>query len=317
MGRINRFTTKQLITESMNIAKAQDEKAMREFAVEDHWRKEINNVNESIINAKKSRTDRQNARSRFALNIKESLVTECIFKVYKESFGIELKNDYSSVMRKNLVGQFVRENGADNLLRQFRTGSVLLSEFAYLIDNTYNKIMEEYDANDPDCMLDADFARIDPQLTDDFFDKLDDEDTGTASAAIKQRVADAITEFIDQNIGDKQDIKDVLSAAQEKIDNTSDSALKESYQSIATRKVNDIRGRKKNVFGAMVQSMCEAVMKSDQLKSEFMSEGTLDMDLIVERVTTLYTFIESLNTMKIINVDEQYVDELISSLKTA
>lgn len=311
----NRLSTKDLISEAMNIHKEREKKIIQEKAALNKRLEGARAINESIINAQASRVARQNARAKFCENIKSNLLSECIFSVYKESFGIELKNDYSTSMRRNLVNQFIKENGAENLLRQFRSGTVLQSEFAYLVDSTYKKIMESYDANDPDCMLNADFAKIDPQLTDDFFNKLDDEDTSTVSAAIKQRVADAITEFIDQNTADKQDIKDVLTSAQEKIDNTSDKNLQESYQHLATRKITDIRGRKRNVFGAMVQAMGEAVMKSDILKTEFMNEGSLDMDLIVERVTTLYTFIETLNTIKAINIDEAYITDLIDSLK--
>lgn len=311
----NRLSTKDLISEAMNIHKEREKKIIQEKAALNKRLEGARAINESIINAQASRVARQNARAKFCENIKSNLLSECIFSVYKESFGIELKNDYSTSMRRNLVNQFIKENGAENLLRQFRSGTVLQSEFAYLVDSTYKKIMESYDANDPDCTLNADFAKIDPQLTDDFFNKLDNEDTSTVSAAIKQRVADAITEFIDQNTADKQDIKDVLTSAQEKIDNTSDKNLQESYQHLATRKITDIRGRKRNVFGAMVQAMGEAVMKSDILKTEFMNEGSLDMDLIVERVTTLYTFIETLNTIKAINIDEAYITDLVDSLK--
>jgi len=316
MRIINRLSTKDLIAESMKMTERQNGKVLQENAAAENHKKTILEQNQGIFDAQKSRTARQQARAAFCESVKSNLLSECIFKVYKESFGIELKNDYSTSMRRNLVNQFIKENGVENILRQFRTGTELQAEFAYLVDTTYKKIVESFDANDPDCMLNADFAKIDPQLTDDFFDRLDDEDTSTASAAIKQRVADAITEFIDQNTVDKQDIKDVLNAAQEKIDNTSDKNLQESYQQIATRKVTDIRGRKKNVFGAMVQAMGEAVLKSDVLKTEFMHEGSLDMDLIVERVTTLYTFVETLNTLKAITVNEEYINDLVESLRS-
>lgn len=313
---INPISTKDLIKEciSFNDRKAA-EQAQHESAIK-KANQVITEKNEEIINAQLSRSAHQKALSNYSAGVKNTLLAECIYKIYSESFGMEIKNDYSTAMRRNLVNQFVKENGAENILRRFRTGSELLSELAVLVDSTYKKVLEGCDDNAQEVALNADFAKIDPQLADDFFDRLDDEDTDTASAAIKQRVADAITEFIDQNVSDKQDIKDVLSAAQEKIDATSDEKLQESYQHIATRRINDIRGKKKNVFGAMVQSMSEAVLKSDILKKEFMNENSLDMDLIVERVTTLYTFIETLNTIRAIDLNEEYIDDLIKSLKS-
>ena len=56
-------------------------------------------------------------------------------------------------------------------------------------------------------------------------------------------------------------------------------------------------------------------MKDDQLKEEFTEGAKLNIPKIVDRIETMYTFIETVNTMQLYPVDEEYMQNLIESLR--
>ena len=55
-------------------------------------------------------------------------------------------------------------------------------------------------------------------------------------------------------------------------------------------------------------------MKNKNMQDEFMTEGKLNMSKIINRTALMYTFIESLNTSRIANVDSHFIEEVIADL---
>ena len=257
------------------------------------------------------------ARSERLTKIKEALVSECIYKLYCESIAFPMTSR-DKVIGRNLVNKFVIENGAGNLIDSFATENMILSEFSRISQKYYNRVLEGCDKQE-ECEFTGQIAGqiIHQNVVDDFYKELEDVDVSYASKAIKDRVADAISNFIDTNTANKLEYEEIIKTAQDKVDaiNGSDDVVAESYLAMAKSKINEMKNaRELNVFGYMVESLTKSVFKDESLKSRFINEGTVDMDGIVNSAQLIYTMLEMVNTTNMINVNEEFIDSYLSNL---
>ena len=246
----------------------------------------------------------------FSNTVRSSLLIEAVYKIFKEAMDPnKLDNTTTSIMRA-MVSEYVTENGYFEIMSRMKSASPTTIAIYNTITNSHRSIMESVDKDNPETF------RIAPEMRDEFFKQLDYSDSQAVSDAINQRVGDAMTDFIDANKKDHEDITGVLQQAQEKIGDVApeDDSLKESYTRIATGKTNEIRNRPKSVLHAMVHTMCETVMRKPDMHAEFMSEGKLDVPKIVDRIRVMYTFMETLNTSKIERVNEAFINGVIRDL---
>lgn len=249
----------------------------------------------------------------FSETVRTSLVTEALYSLYSKSVDQSVLEDADSrsVMR-NIVTSYVNEAGYDNILSKMRRASGAMSETYNVVDRYTRKILEEVDKTNPDTF------HVEPEDRDEFFKALDkSEDSEEIAAAINDRVSTAMTDFVNANNKDHEDITAALQSAQEKIDNVDpeDVELKESYEMLGRRKINEIRRSPKNVFHGMVSSMCESILKHPDTNAEFINEDShIDMDKVVNRVGLMYTFIEMLNTARIDTVDKAFLEGVIKDL---
>ena len=251
-------------SENMNLSEVEINRMMHEQAVEDYNNeqerkklkessiaREAQEQQDYYINYQKNINEAAAKKREFLANTKASLLSECLFKLYKESSVTPLTKQDKMVAR-NLVNKFVLENGADELVRSFATKNLLLSEFSRITTKYYNKILEACCKDDDKERFNKQQARefeIDDQTKDDFFDELKDIDTSDASNLIKQRVSDAVSEFVDSNSEQKLEYEDIINSAKEKMAGTTNEALIEQYNYQAKAKINNMKlNRKKNVF---------------------------------------------------------------------
>lgn len=266
-------------------------------------------------------TKNVHSRAEFLQNVKESFVSECIMKLYCESMVTPMTSQDRTVAR-NLVNRFVKENGAGDLIVNFSTRNILLSEMARICQKYYDKVLEGLldPENDPTRPKDTKPGEVkeynlDTTIKDDFYKELEDVDTLDASKIIKERVADAMQQFVDDNSCAKMDYEEVIQQAQEKIASAKDEAMIEEYSSIAKRKINEMKlNRKKNVFNIMVEALTKRVLTDDTYKVRYMNESTVDMDSVVGSVQLIYTMLEMVNTTNMVNVDEKFITEYLDSL---
>lgn len=253
----------------------------------------------------------------FIESVRTTFLSEAIFKIYSEATRDDLKNDpISRTIMRSLVSNFIVENGTQDILRKMRTGSNTLSEIYNAVQGATKRIAESIDMN-------ADEMIVTKDMKDNFFDSLDYTDTESISDKIRDRVADAVTDFVDTNAKERENIAQTLASASEKIDamkqdgkiEGDDDPVAESYNMIAKSRVNTIRSGKKNVFHNLVTTMAESVIKNKDMHVEFMSEGKLDMNKIVDRIELMYTFMETVNTSRIIKIDENFIIETIEEMK--
>lgn len=317
-------------SENMNLSEVEINRMMHEQAVEDYNNeqerkklkessiaREAQEQQDYYINYQKNINEAAAKKREFLANTKASLLSECLFKLYKESSVTPLTKQDKMVAR-NLVNKFVLENGADELVRSFATKNLLLSEFSRITTKYYNKILEACCKDDDKERFNKQQARefeIDDQTKDDFFDELKDIDTSDASNLIKQRVSDAVSEFVDSNSEQKLEYEDIINSAKEKMAGTTNEALIEQYNYQAKAKINNMKlNRKKNVFNCMVESLAIKSFKDDKFKTKYINESALNMDNIVNDSMLIYQMLEMVNTTNMVNVTEEYMNNYVKSL---
>ena len=309
MTEINRMIHEQQIQE-------QEEEQKRVQLEESIRIKELNENQVNTLEYQQSINKTANAKREFLQNVKNSLLSECIFKLYKDSTVAPL-TESDKVIARNLVNKFVLENGAGELLLNFKHKNLLLSEFSRITNKYYQRILEECDdeSSDPSKAGKAREFSIDDKTNEDFFTELEDIDTEDASKLIKERVSDAVSEFIDNNENQKLEYEDIIKSAQDRIAGTTNESYAESYTNQAKRTINEMRlNAKKNIFHYMVESLCKNTFKNDKLKTKYLNESTLNMDNIVNDSMLIYNMLEMVSTTNMVNVNEEYMRNYVKSL---
>ena len=260
------------------------------------------------------REAQSNKKAQYLRNVKTALLSECLCRLYKES-SISPLTTNDQVIMKNMVNRFIVENGGVNrILSDFKYKSLMLSEFARIV-NKYSDIVVESGCKDCEDQNEYKEFIFDTDTKDDFFEELKDVDIDDASKLIRDRISDAMSEFINTNTVNKMDYEEVIAAAQDKIVNTQNESYIDIYSQQAKRKINEMKlQRKKNIFHCIVEALATKSVKDPELKARFVNEATIDMDAIVENAQLLYTMLEMVNTTNMITIDEKYMDNYIKSL---
>ena len=278
----------------------------------------------AIYEASRIRSTIQQRYANFSESVKIKLLnkaicdiaTEAMTKV-NESFGYDFFN-IDDVTNINAISfSFIRENGdASSLIYNMKKGytTQFLSELASTIKNTQRLVLENIDSMDPNTYS------FGPQV----MDKYSDEVKGAFGRedlidSIATRVADAIKDFMVKNAEDKEKIIAAMTATKQKVDAMRDAsdAVKEAYTNIGRRYITDIREKgPKSLFGEMVMTMSRSVVKTENaaVQEKFMDGAHLNMESIIKSVSTMYTFLETVNSMRLVKVDDAFVKELLESM---
>jgi hypothetical protein len=112
-------------------------------------------------------------------------------------------------------------------------------------------------------------------------------------------------------------IKDIYAKAEEKAQKLKDKsdAVKEAYINEAKIKTNQVYRKPTNMLGAMVASFSEAVMKDPELRSQYLDENNhINMESIVNANVVMYTVLEELNTMQMVDVSPEYIKHMLKEI---
>lgn len=286
------------------------EDILREEAIQEAKSNEIV-LDEDFINvmseAKASKDNAQKMRD-FKLQVKKSLLSEAINVLYTAGLGknrVKIANE--DAIKRSIIDKFIDEQGgASELLESFAGKSYVLSEIYNIISEAYFNIIEASDENNS--------LSVSTDDTKDFFNKIIDidgiDDIGTA---IKMRVSSAIEDFNISNMESKAEIENIISITKDKVANAKTEELKEHYSIEGERKINEIKQKKtKNIFECMMINNMKDVYTDKNLKSRYVNEsGTIDYDAIEESTELLYTFLETINTAKLADIDNNYIKDII------
>ena len=261
---------------------------------------EIDSMYANTRNMVKENKDRRE----FNKKLKSSLLSECIMHLFNNSFNkIYSEDSKYENLKKSLVNNLINDYGTDNLLRRFKYESEYLAEVSYLVNTTYDAFCEK-------CSNDGDCYTLDTVVKDDFFSNLNLSNIDKITEKIRDRVEDSVEDFIVTNTSDKEKIKEVLQSTNDKINNSTSEESKQESARLGKQMIKKIERKPKSIFNALVYNLVETVMKDENLLSKYkMSDGKLDMDSILESAKVTYTFLEMLNTAKI--VDKNYLMNVI------
>lgn len=284
---------------------AEQARAEREREANANWLQEY--VENQIIG--------RNNRVTFLENVKSGFLSEAMSKLYKESFGVMTKRD--RITAKNLINTFINEQGAGELINRFKYQNTLVAEMARIVQEHYDMVVESITCDDEECNIPgrAKELHLDKTIVDDFYKDLVDLDTSEASKLIKDKVTDAMTEFIDQNTQNKLDFEEIINTAKEKISDLKEESAVESTMNEAKRQINEMkRTRHKNIFHYMVEAISKEAFKDiNGIGKQYIHESKVDMDGVVNSAKLIYTMLEMLNTTEMVGKDyiQTYIENLV------
>lgn len=271
-----------------------------------------NRVDYSYIDYKKKLTD--------------AYVTEGLVVIVDNCLNpVLVREQYHQKLVRQLVTNFVNEEGSMKLLKKFRGTSYIMSEMAYVIETTVESILERADKDNPESF------KPDKKDKDKFYDKLSKIEVGDAVDKITDRVQDQTAEFMNTNMSEKAELAASLSKTQQKVENNKQkltdkvnskkeqekaAKIEEGYIALGKRRATDIRNSKtKNVLEQMVYTLSKAAIVNESAGKVFVDNSRLNMDKIVEHCETICTFLTALDSLKIININEAYIEKMLKDMK--
>lgn len=280
-------------------------------------REETENANirrEHMLEQRYAFDQRQKSLNAFTSESRDFLLCESLYHIMKKCFPSTI--DESLLMRgRSVVESFVQEESSTNLINQFKTKTLFLSELANIIETTHKRVLHSCDGKDaPFKITNSDMKA--------FHDRIDGMDIDTITKEIVSRVTKAEEEFVKANIKDKETLEELAEKTKQSIDNVKakdsdvEKDIKQEQSALYRRQVDNIMNRKKSILESMVLRMSRAVVTEDSILEQFTQEnGKLDMQKIIDVSEVMYTFLEMVNTLKIKNVTSNYLHETLASIK--
>lgn len=251
-------------------------------------------------------------------DVKKTLLKEALMHIYEGSF--HNITDREQVLCNALLEQYIEDTGVVTLMKNMKfSESYLLRKINEDVEAFAKEITADATVDNPESQT------IDPAKIDEFWKDIDrSDDIEDITNLIRMRVSNAEEDFINKNQEDKQDIKTVLKqtaarvqAAKGSNDNDYSEAVEESETRLANDRIYQIQHESyHNVFDRMVRNLSEVALTNEEAKKEFLAEnGHLDVDKIVESARCMYTLLEMVGTIQLENVDQQYIEDTLKSIK--
>ena len=243
--------------------------------------------------------NKRNKKAKKMTHFKESvnnyLIESALNTIFDEVMNESTSEDYELAIGHNILKRYVEETGYNNIKRRF-----------------YNS--ENNDSPDDDVFT------MDKGIADKFTSKIQKLIPDTTIKAIQTRTADAIQSFINQNIDKEESIKDVYLRANSKITKLTPeekaAGFDEDYREFAKRDVNKIYNRDSSVLEAMYRIMSSNIHQNQALMEQFSDgNGNMDVKKIINDSAVVYTVLEMMNTMEMVDVNSEYIHSVLEDLK--
>lgn len=216
-------------------------------------------------------------------------------RLYESSCPVEITGDDMALVRKNIVKNFIKENGSFNIRNIMKKQSFNLKSMCEAEEvaelETEKKNREVIHEEEPEDIKNNIKVFIPDETESDFCDALDKEDNDNEITDIgdhvRTYVSNSVEKFIIDNIEDKQKIKDVMTNVQDKVStiNTAndelDNELKEAAIKTSKQKIRKIEQRKKTFFEQMVRFVAKQAINTKN-KNLITESGNIDMDKVVK-----------------------------------
>ena len=245
----------------------------------------------------------------FSESVNSRLLECCLYQgmlkpVLKEQFC----NSHERKLGKTLVRNFIKEHGAFNLIPE--------AELFDIEDDTIKKFVF-----DTKSIIPKDITKM-----------------------ITSRVEDAVNDFIDQNKKQKEEIKKVYEKAKEKVASLKDTIdpndpsfqdfngdpnteldpkygdqVQEQAMAIVRGKQRAFREEATSVFSILSKNTLEAIHRNQAIKESYSVgiTGRLDFQKAINDTKVMYSFLECLNTLNIMDLNESTLSKLLTDMKNS
>ena len=283
--------------------------------------------------------------SKFSEAVNTKLLECCLYQgmlkpVLKEQFC----NSHERKLGKALVRNFVQEHGAFKLIESFKDKSCYLNEWYDAIKGYHTAMMNEAKEIAQEGIPEAEMFEIEDDTIKNFVFDTKSIIPKDITKMITSRVEDAVNDFIDQNKKQKEEIKKVYEKAKEKVASLKDTIdpndpsfqdfngdpnteldpkygdqVQEQAMAMVRGKQRAFREEATSVFSILSKNTLEAIHRNQAIKESYSvgMTGRLDFQKAINDTKVMYSFLECLNTLNIMDLNESTLSKLLTDMKNS
>jgi len=272
----------------------------------------------------------------FAEEAQKTLLTNAIYySVLEPVLNEQVANTHERTLAKGVVNDFVNEQNVPALLNEWSHKSIYLSDISRTIDQHLDRLLEDTKEKIKEGLPEEDAYKIEDHDIESFVVDIKDSIPKDVTKIIADRVQDSVDDFIDFNKKNKYAIKQIYDNAKQRIDeldaaeNTMDGSqeivsnspedvqqMQQEAVRMAKRKERAILESPCNVFNSMTQIMLESIHSVDVLKEAYSTEyNKVNFGKVVNDTKVMYSFLECLNTLNMIPINEGYITKMLNDMK--
>ena len=281
----------------------------------------------------------------FSESVNSRLLECCLYQgmlkpVLKEQFC----NSHERKLGKTLVRNFIKEHGAFNLIQSLKDKSCYLNEWYEAIKGYHTAMMNEAKEIAQEGIPEAELFDIEDDTIKKFVFDTKSIIPKDITKMITSRVEDAVNDFIDQNKKQKEEIKKVYEKAKEKVASLKDTIdpndpsfqdfngdpnteldpkygdqVQEQAMAMVRGKQRAFREEATSVFSILSKNTLEAIHRNQAIQESYSvgMTGRLDFQKAINDTKVMYSFLECLNTLNIMNLNESTLSKLLTDMKNS
>ena len=281
----------------------------------------------------------------FSESVNSRLLECCLYQgmlkpVLKEQFC----NSHERKLGKTLVRNFIKEHGAFNLVQSLKDKSCYLNEWYEAIKGYHTAMMNEAKEIAQEGIPEAEMFEIEDDTIKNFVFDTKSIIPKDITKMITSRVEDAVNDFIDQNKKQKEEIKKVYEKAKEKVASLKDTIdpndpsfqdfngdpnteldpkygdqVQEQAMAMVRGKQRAFREEATSVFSILSKNTLEAIHRNQAIKESYSVgiTGRLDFQKAINDTKVMYSFLECLNTLNIMDLNESTLSKLLTDMKNS
>ena len=281
----------------------------------------------------------------FSESVNSRLLECCLYQgmlkpVLKEQFC----NSHERKLGKTLVRNFIKEHGAFNLIQSLKDKSCYLNEWYDAIKGYHTAMMNEAKEIAQDGIPEAELFDIEDDTIKNFVFDTKSIIPKDITKMITSRVEDAVNDFIDQNKKQKEEIKKVYEKAKEKVASLKDTIdpndpsfqdfngdpnseldpkygdqVQEQAMAMVRGKQRTFREEATSVFSILSKNTLETIHRNQAIKESYSvgMTGRLDFQKAINDTKVMYSFLECLNTLNIMDLNESTLSKLLTDMKNS
>ena len=255
----------------------------------------------------------------FQESVMKELAFQCLYSgivlpVLENAYA----NDHHKQLAASSIVDFINEQDVYDMVSGWKYKNVYLAEFAQNIERCFKLITETAKDKLKEGLSEKDAYKIENEKIDDFIVDVKNIIPPDITKTIMNRVEDSINDFIADNKLNRMKVLEIYNKAKDQIAaaDGQDPAIAESYLQLAKRKEREITEATTTVFGEMVKILMESVMKVRSLNESYTNEdGKINFEKVLGDVRTIYTFMEAMNTVGVIDVTAEYATKTLQSMR--